>query len=63
MSCVLTEQKAPSLWRYNPTTGFWSLARGCTAETALMWLAVFQKDEPDVAFKLSPRRPKGKPKQ
>jgi hypothetical protein len=51
---AITETK---LWRKDPITGYWKLARTCDIGTAHQWLLVFQKDEPDVTFKLSPKRP------
>jgi len=50
------------LWKYNKITGYWNLERQCAAETADQWLEVFQKDEPDEIFKLSLRKPSGRPK-
>lgn len=46
------------LWRLNPTTGYWALARMCAADTADAWLAVFQRDEPSVQFVLSVTKPR-----
>lgn len=50
------------LWRYNPTTGFWSIQRICDSTTAKDWLRVYQSDEPGAAFKLSKNRPVGAPR-
>jgi hypothetical protein len=49
------------LWKYNKTTGFWSLERKCADDTASKWLNIFKTDEPDSFFKLSKNRPSGKP--
>lgn len=45
------------LWRLNPITGLWSVARAVTAETASEWLAIWRKDEPGVEFKVSKNKP------
>ena len=49
------------LWKYNPVTGYWIIAREVQSNTAKQWLAVFQKDEPHAHFKLSKNRPNTKP--
>lgn len=49
------------LWRYNPTTGYWNIARQCAAINGTMWLAVFQRDEPNVKFVLSSKKPRKPP--
>lgn len=49
------------LWRYNAITGEWKLERTCAPETAEEWLKIFQKDEPEASFKLSRKKPSGKP--
>ncbi|MCK9530444.1 MAG: hypothetical protein M0R77_07775 [Gammaproteobacteria bacterium] len=36
----------------------WQLERECSKENAQAWLAVFQKDEPEIEFKLSKKKPK-----
>lgn len=46
------------LWRYNPTTGYWEVARQCSAINSQHWLYVFQRDEPNVRFVLSRKKPK-----
>jgi hypothetical protein len=46
------------LWRMNPTTGYWELARQCAVINASHWLHVLQRDEPNVQFVLSRRKPK-----
>ena len=46
------------LWRKNPATGLWSMARDVVTETASAWLALFQKDEPGVEFRVALRKPK-----
>lgn len=51
------------LWRYNGTTGYWELARQCAAINSHMWLEVFQRDEPNVSFVLSRRKPRKPPEQ
>jgi hypothetical protein len=50
------------LWRYDPITGYWRYVRSCASETALDWLAIFQRDEPNAVFKLSTNRPSAAPK-
>ena len=47
-----------TLWRHNSTTGYWSVARSCTVGESSQWLDIFQKDEPQVMFKISQRRPR-----
>lgn len=56
------ESKGRGLWAYNHITGLWKLERKCTPDTEQKWLEIFQRDEPDTAFKLSKNRPSGKPK-
>ena len=46
------------LWRYNTTTGYWSLVRICDDQTAAQWLDVFSADEPVAQFKLARKQPK-----
>ena len=55
------KSKDIGLWIYNPTTGFWYLERMCAPDTAQGWLEIFMRDEPSRDFKLSARKPKGKP--
>ncbi len=50
------------LWKYNWVTGLWHQERSVTPETQNQWLAKFEKDEPEEAFVVSPRKPKGPPK-
>ncbi len=50
-----------NLWskRWNPAKGsHWKLERECSLENAEAWLKVFLKDEPDVIFRLSKKKPK-----
>lgn len=51
-----------TLWKYNKTTGIWNQQRSCEDATAGEWLAIFQKDEPGETFKLSRRKPSGRPR-
>jgi hypothetical protein len=49
------------LWsrRFNIGHGnHWKLERECILETAIEWLKIFQKDEPNTYFILSVRKPK-----
>lgn len=53
-------QKKLTLWagRTSVTRGYEFVAeRGVTEETAQQWLAVFRKDEPNVIFIVSARKP------
>lgn len=53
--------KITNLWskRWNPARGHhWKLERECSIENSFAWLEVFQKDEPDVEFKLSEKKPR-----
>ena len=50
-----------NLWRYNPITGCWRMERMCSPDTAQQWLALFQKDEPNVHFALSRFAPRFDP--
>lgn len=52
----MTEHET-GLWKYNRTTGYWTLCRLCLQMTADNWLKIFQKDEPDEYFILSRRKP------
>ena len=54
--------KEIGLWQYNKITGYWKLERMCAPELADQWLERFQKDEPEETFKLSLRKPSGRPK-
>jgi len=45
------------LWKYNKITGLWNVVRSVTAETAVEWLKVWQKDEPKETFVISIRKP------
>jgi hypothetical protein len=45
------------LWRWNATTGYWSIERGCEALNADEWLRVYQDDEPGAIFQLGEKRP------
>jgi hypothetical protein len=46
------------LWRKGPITGLWEYQRTCSKDEAAQWLAIFQRDEPGVTFKLSKVKPK-----
>jgi hypothetical protein len=53
------------LWAYRFSIAYgwqWYPQRGCTPETGKQWLAVFQKDEPDIAFKVAINQPRVPPK-
>jgi len=58
-SCIMLT----NIWRYNPVTGCWRLARDAYRESAKTWLKLLQDDEPGVHFKISDRRPKTPPKE
>lgn len=47
------------LWRYDPITGYWRVVQGpfASSENAAEYLSIFQKDEPNIRFKLSAKRP------
>lgn len=50
-----------NLWskRHSIACGLhWKLERTCDPVTAGEWLALFQRDEPDVQFVLSERKPR-----
>jgi len=54
------EIKMTNLWskRFTPAAGtHWKLERECSLESAAEWRNVFQKDEPNVLFFLSKRKP------
>ena len=54
-------QQTTKLWsyRWSFARGWqWQLERECYIETSLEWLDVFKKDEPDIVFKLSKKKPK-----
>jgi hypothetical protein len=53
--------KKTTLWRFNKITGFWSPVRVCEQPEAKEWLEIFQRDEPDEIFVLSPFKPKKAP--
>lgn len=49
------------LWakRWNVAHGVtWSKERSVTPDTAENWLAIFQKDEPEIEFRLSDKKPR-----
>jgi hypothetical protein len=58
----MTEHET-GLWKYNPTTGIWTLCRTCLQVTAENWMAIFKKDEPDATFIISRKKPKQTPPQ
>ena len=45
------------LWKLNITTGLWNLERSCPDHSAKLWLAEYEKDEPNGIFKLSKNKP------
>jgi hypothetical protein len=46
-------------WRFTPARGWhWRIERDVTEETQAVWLAIFQRDEPDVRFVVSDKLPK-----
>lgn len=52
-----------TLWsaRWSAARGYtWQRERDCDAGTALQWLAVFQKDEPEIKFVVSDKKPTNK---
>lgn len=49
------------LWRFDENRGAWTLERRCESESGNRWLEVFQKDEPDVQFQLSVKKPSRPP--
>lgn len=49
------------LWRFQEARGVWTLERRCAPEEADRWLALFQRDEPGAAFKLSANKPSKPP--
>lgn len=51
------------LWKFNAITGYWDYQRTCNEDTAEEWLRLFRRDEPNESFKLTNRRPSGKPKR
>lgn len=45
--------------RWSVSNGLhWHLERECSMENAQGWLALFQKDEPEIEFKLAKKKPK-----
>lgn len=53
--------KPTALWskRYSPARGhYWQHERNCTSCTAPDWLALYQRDEPNVTFQIAVRKPK-----
>jgi hypothetical protein len=52
---------ALALWKYNRITGYWTHERSVTKETSQQWLSIFSHDKPGEAFKVSARKPSGKP--
>ena len=51
-----------NIWRYDPITGYWRLARNVLKERAQDWLRIWRADEPNAVFKLSRHRPRKAPK-
>lgn len=52
---------AVTLWRLQWSFGHglrWTPERQCEADSAAAWLAIFQRDEPAVTFRLSAKRPR-----
>ena len=49
------------LWRYNPITGYWTLARVCDAQTATEWLRVYQLDDALGVYRIANRKPTTNP--
>jgi hypothetical protein len=50
-----------TLWakRHSVAYGWrWTHERQCSPDTAQEWLAVFQRDEPNISFALSDRKPR-----
>lgn len=53
--------KMTKLWskRWSPARGrYWKLERECKLTDSKEWLAVFRKDEQEVEFRLSKKKPK-----
>lgn len=46
-----------TLWRKDPNNGRWKQVRTCDVGSAHQWLLEAQKAEPEVLFKLSPKKP------
>lgn len=49
------------LWRFAMPAGIWRLEKAVSADEAAQWLAIHQKDEPKVTFKLSKVKPRKDP--
>lgn len=50
-----------TLWAYRWTTarGYqWKAERTCSGENAADWLALYQRDEPEVHFRLAVNKPR-----
>jgi hypothetical protein len=49
-------------WRFSVSRGWqWIRERDCDEESAAQWLAVFQRDEPGIEFRVATRKPTRKP--
>ena len=54
------------LWSYRWTVAkgyHWKLERECSNDDAKEWLAIFERDEPTIVFKLSASKPWVEPKR
>lgn len=49
------------LWRYNYEIGVWEEVRTCTKQSALVWLAAYSLEEPDVHYRIGKKRPSFNP--
>lgn len=45
------------IWRKDPISGAWRMVKSCAPNIAHQWLVSSQQQEPDVTFKISPKRP------
>lgn len=46
-------------WRYSVAKGYhWQFERPCNLGNASEWLEVYKKDEPNVKFKISDKKPR-----
>ena len=54
-------EQLTAIWSFRWTVGRgwqWRHERYCTKNEALQWLAVFQRDEPRVTFKIARNKPR-----
>lgn len=51
------KKKNPSLYRFNPITGYWQHLRAVDPDRAADWLRVFREDEPCCYFVVAHRKP------